>query len=164
KAAERGVRVRFLLDDNGIDDLDDDLVAIDALPQAEVRLFNPFMLRTFKPLGYAFDFVRLNRRMHNKSLTADGALSILGGRNIGDVYFGFGSGVQFLDTDVLVAGPVAEDIGTDFDRYWHSGSAHPVARIVRAPSAGALEILQRDAGEAAASPDGQLYFQRLQDS
>src|SRR3546814_12870137 len=85
----------LLLDDNGIVGLDNDLAALDALPNVEVRLFNPFILRTLKPLGYAFDFVRLNRRMHNKSLTADGATSILGGRNIGDIYFGFGEGVQF---------------------------------------------------------------------
>jgi len=117
KAAARGVRVRLLLDDNGIAGLDDDLASLDALPEVEVRLFNPFILRTAKPLGYLFDFVRLNRRMHNKSLTADGALSIVGGRNIGDVYFGFGSGVQFLDVDVIVTGRAAAEIGTDFDRY-----------------------------------------------
>src|SRR5690606_36214039 len=124
KAGERGVRVRLLLDDNGISGLDGDLAALDALPGVEVRLFNPFILRTLKPLGYAFDFVRLHRRMHNNSLTADGAVSLLGGRNIGDIYFGLGA-VQFLDTDVMVAGVAAADIGADFDRYWHSRSAHP---------------------------------------
>src|SRR3546814_4070745 len=67
KAAGRGVRIRLLLDDNGIVGLDNDLAALDALPNVEVRLFNPFILRTLKPLGYAFDFVRLNRRMHTKS-------------------------------------------------------------------------------------------------
>ena len=143
KASERGVRVRLLLDDNGIGGLDADLAALDALPGFEIRLFNPFILRTPKPLGYVFDFVRLNRRMHNKSLTADGAASILGGRNIGDVYFGFGSGVQFIDTDVLVAGPAAADIGADFDRYWQSGSAHPLDRIVGAADAGALDRLRQ---------------------
>src|SRR3546814_4575280 len=74
--------------------------SLDALPAVEVRLFNPFILRTPKAFGYAFDFIRLNRRMHNKSLTADGAVSILGGRNIGDIYFGLGAGVQFIDADV----------------------------------------------------------------
>lgn len=92
EAAERGVRVRLLLDDNGITGLDNELTALDALPNVEVRIFNPFMLRSLRFLGYAFDFVRLNRRMHNKSLTADGAMSILGGRNVGDIYFGFGRG------------------------------------------------------------------------
>ena len=164
KAAERGVRVRLLLDDNGIRGLDEDLAALDALPEVEIRLFNPFILRTLKPLGYLFDFVRLNRRMHNKSLTADGASSIVGGRNIGDIYFGFGRGVQFIDTDVLVAGPIAADIGRDFDAYWKSGSSHPIARLVDRPGAGALERLIADADAAAASAEGQGYYERLANS
>src|SRR3546814_2958220 len=82
RAAERGVRVRLLLDELGVSGLDSDLAALDALPDVEVRIFNPFILRTPKLLGYDFDFVRLNRRMHNKSLTADGAVSILGGRKL----------------------------------------------------------------------------------
>lgn len=163
-AAQRGVRVRLLLDDNGISGLDSDLAALDALPEVEIRLFNPFILRTPKPLGYVFDFARLNRRMHNKSLTADGAVSILGGRNIGDVYFGFGSGVQFIDADVMVAGQAAADIGADFDRYWHSGSSHPVDRIVGSPPEGALDRLVSNAKDAANSADGKRYFERLRES
>ncbi|MFA5539419.1 MAG: phospholipase D family protein [Gemmobacter sp.] len=164
KAAERGVRVRLLLDDNGIAGLDGDLAALDALPGIEVRLYNPFILRRPKLLGFAFDFIRLNRRMHNKSLTADGAVSILGGRNIGDVYFGFGSGAQYIDMDVLVTGQVAADIGADFDRYWRSGSAHPIDRIVSGPDAEALDRLMADAGRAAASTEGQRYMERLRGS
>lgn len=161
QAAGRGVRIRLLVDDNGIVGLDGDLAALGTLPQVEVRLFNPFILRRLKPLGFAFDFVRLNRRMHNKSLTADGAASILGGRNIGDIYFGIGSGVQFLDADVLVAGRIAADIAADFDRYWESDSSHPIERIVGAPGAGALERLVADADRAAASAGGQLYATHL---
>ncbi len=164
KAAVRGVRVRLLLDDNGINGLDNDLAALDALPDVEVRLFNPFILRTLKPLGYAFDFVRLNRRMHNKSLTADGAISILGGRNIGDIYFGFGEGVQFIDTDVMVAGQAAADIGVDFDRYWHSRSSHPIARIVEEQGQSSLDRLVSDARQAAESTEGRQYAERLRGS
>lgn len=164
KAAGRGVRIRLLLDDNGISGLDDDLAALNALPNVEVRLFNPFIFRAIKPLGFVFDFVRLNRRMHNKSLTADGALSILGGRNIGDTYFGFGGGVQFIDTDVAVAGPAAADIGTDFDRYWQSRSAHPVERIIGLGTRSALDRLIADAQDATGSPEGRLYFEQLQNS
>ena len=164
KAAERGVRVRLLLDDNGISGLDGDLAALDALPNVEVRLFNPFILRTLKPLGYAFDFVRLNRRMHNKSLTADGAVSILGGRNIGDIYFGFGTGVQFIDTDVMIVGKAAADTGTDFDRYWRSGSSHPIARIVGDQGQGSLDRLTSDAKQAGESTEGELYAERLRES
>ena len=133
QAAERGVRVRLLLDDNGIDGLDADLAALNAHPNVEVRLFNPFILRRPKLLGYLFDFRRLNRRMHNKLMVADGAAAILGGRNIGDIYFAYGDGPHYLDTDVLAMGRVAVDAGEDFDRYWASGSAYPAELILPAP-------------------------------
>ena len=134
QAAERGVRIRLLLDDNGIAGLDDDLAVLNAMPTVEVRLFNPFILRHPKSLGYAFDFVRLNRRMHNKALIADGAATILGGRNIGDVYFSYGAGPHYLDTDVLAVGQVAADAAAEFDRYWACRSAYPAERILRAPT------------------------------
>jgi cardiolipin synthase C len=161
RAAARGVRIRLLLDDNGISGLDADLAALDAQPQVEVRLFNPFILRKPKALGYVFDFIRLNRRMHNKSLTADGAVSILGGRNIGDIYFAFGEGIHYVDTDAVVAGQAAADVGTDFDRYWASRSAHPAERILPAPDGGALARLVADARAAADSAEGRLYAERL---
>ncbi len=106
RAADRGVRVRLLLDDNGISGLDAALAALDAHPNAEVRLYNPFNLRRFKKLSFAFDFFRLNRRMHNKSFTVDGHVSILGGRNIGDEYFETGLNPFQVDLDVLAIGAV----------------------------------------------------------
>jgi cardiolipin synthase C len=163
-ASERGVRVRLLRDDNGITGLDRDLAALDALANVEVRLFNPFILRRPKVLGYLFDFFRLNRRMHNKALSADGAMSILGGRNIGNIYFGFGEGVQFIDTDVLVAGKAAADVGADFDRYWSSRSAHPVERILPEPDGDGLGRLAADAAAAASSAEGRIYAARLRQS
>jgi len=87
-AAKRGVHVRLLLDDNNTPGLDDTLQLLDSHPNIEVRLFNPFSFRMLRALGYLTDFARLNRRMHNKSYTADGAVTIVGGRNIGDAYFG----------------------------------------------------------------------------
>lgn len=130
KAAERGVRVRLLVDDNGVPGLDAELAALDALPQVEVRLFNPFTLRDPKLLSYAFDFSRLNRRMHNKAMIVDGAATILGGRNIGDIYFDYGSGVHYFDADVLAIGPVVGDVSQNFDAYWASESAYPAERIL----------------------------------
>jgi len=139
-AAERGVRVRLLVDDNGIAGLDQKLRALDDLANFEVRLFNPFTLRRPKLLSFAFDFFRLNRRMHNKSFTADGAASIVGGRNVGDIYFAFGPDEHFIDTDVLAFGPAAADVSAAFDAYWNSASAYPAALILPAAADGLAQL------------------------
>lgn len=129
-AANRGVRVRLLLDDNGTAGLDTVLAALDQHPNIEVRLFNPFRVRSPKWLGYLTDFSRANRRMHNKSFTADNQATIIGGRNVGDEYFGATDGVLFADFDVLGVGPVVQDVSRDFDRYWASASSYPVAQVL----------------------------------
>ena len=130
QAADRGVRVRMLLDDNGIGGLDATLAALARHPGVEIRLFNPFILRRPKMLGYLADFPRLNRRMHNKSFTADNQATIIGGRNIGDEYFGARQEGLFADLDVLAIGPVVDAVSHDFDRYWDSQSAYPADRIL----------------------------------
>jgi putative cardiolipin synthase len=104
QAADRGVRVRLLLDDNSTQGLDPILAALDSHPNIEVRLFNPFLQRDWRWLGYLTDFGRLNRRMHNKSFTVDNQVTVVGGRNIGDEYFDAGQEVSFVDLDVLVRG------------------------------------------------------------
>lgn len=129
-AADRGVRVRLLLDDNNTTGLDPILSMLDAHPNIEVRLFNPFMHRRFRALGFLTDFARLNRRMHNKSFTVDNQVTIVGGRNVGDEYFDAGQGPLFVDLDAMAIGPVVGDVSKDFDRYWASGSSYPVARIL----------------------------------
>jgi putative cardiolipin synthase len=129
-AAERGVRVRLLLDDNNTSGLDQILLALDAHPNIEIRLFNPFAIRSPRALGYLTDFFRLNRRMHNKAYIADNQVGIVGGRNIGDEYFGAASDTLFVDLDVMTVGPVVQALSRDFDRYWNSASAYPVAAIV----------------------------------
>ena len=129
EAAERGVRVRLLLDDNGVS-MDAKLLELDRHPAIEVRLFNPFSVRQPKALGYLTHFSRANRRMHNKALIADNQAAIMGGRNVGDEYFGATDGVLFADLDVLAAGTVLPELSADFDRYWASASAYPVDRIV----------------------------------
>ena len=129
-AAERGVRVRLLLDDHGTNKMDSALAALDAHPNIEVRLFNPFVFRPFKLFGFVTDFSRANRRMHNKSFTADNAATILGGRNVGDEYFGATDGVLFADLDALAVGSVVPQVSQSFDDYWHSGSAYPLSDII----------------------------------
>ena len=141
-AADRGVRVRLLLDDAGTEGMDDTLIALDSHPLIEVRLFNPFRLRWPKLLGYATDFFRLNRRMHNKSFTADSQASIVGGRNVGDEYFGATDGVLFADLDLLTVGAVVQDVSSDFDRYWASLSAYPVEHIITRPATLSLDELR----------------------
>jgi putative cardiolipin synthase len=139
EAAGRGVRVRLLLDDNGVAGLDGTLAALDAHPNVEVRLFNPFLSRSMRWTGYLTDFSRLNRRMHNKSFTADSQATVVGGRNVGDEYFEAGEGSVYVDLDVLAVGPVVRQVSTDFDRYWSSGSSYPVDRLLP-PAAGPLQL------------------------
>ncbi|HET7365793.1 MAG TPA: phospholipase D family protein [Burkholderiales bacterium] len=134
QAAERGVRVRLLLDDNNTGGLDEALAALDAHPNIEVRLFNPYANRRFRLGELAIDFARLNRRMHNKSFTADNQATIVGGRNVGDEYFGADSPVEFADLDVLAVGAVVREVSASFDAYWNSESAYPVAALI-APAA-----------------------------
>lgn len=162
-AAERGVRVRLLLDDNGIPGLDAVLADLDAMDNVEVRLFNPFTMRRPKQLSYAFDFFRLNRRMHNKSMTADGIATVIGGRNIGDIYFAYGEGTAYFDFDALAVGPAARDVAEDFDRYWASGSAYAAADILpRAP--GGLAELAATAAAAQGSVRGSDYAAAVADA
>ncbi len=130
RAADRGVRVRLLLDDNNTDGLDPILAMLDAHPNIEVRLFNPFTNRRSRVAGYATDFSRLNRRMHNKSFTVDNQVAVVGGRNIGDEYFQAGQGKTFVDLDVLAIGSVVREVSSLFDRYWNSASAYPAASIL----------------------------------
>lgn len=163
-AADRGVQVRLLLDDNTTAGLDESLAALDSHANIEVRLFNPFVQRDWRWLGYLTDFSRLNRRMHNKTMTADNRASIVGGRNIGDEYFGAGQDVAFVDLDVLATGAVVPQVSADFDRYWASASAYPVAELLAKVTPEALERLSMRAMEMAASPSATPYLAALESS
>ena len=134
RAADRGVRVRLLLDDNGTPDLDPELAELNLHPKVEIRLFNPFVLRSPRIASYALDFARVNRRMHNKSFTVDGVATVVGGRNVGDIYFANSAGVNYFDLDLVALGPAAEDAAQDFDLYWASPSSVPADLIL--PAAG----------------------------
>ena len=126
-AADRGVKVRVMLDDINLNEREDLLATLDRHPQIEIRIFNPIPTRGLtKWLNFMGDFSRLNRRMHNKSFTVDGALSIVGGRNIGDEYFDLSDDINFRDRDVLVSGPVVNNIQTSFGQYWNSRWSYPV--------------------------------------
>lgn len=120
RAADRGVRVRLLLDDNRTVGMDKPLAALDAHPGIEVRLFNPLKCRSFRVVDYVGDFSRVNRRMHNKAFIVDNQAAIVGGRNIGDEYFEAGQAAVMYDLDALAIGETVHDISNDFDRYWRA--------------------------------------------
>jgi len=163
RAADRGVQVRLLLDDNNTAGLDPVLAALDAHPNIAVRLFNPFRVRRWRLLGYLTDFKRLNRRMHNKSFTADGQVTVIGGRNVGDEYFDAGQGGApwFVDLDVLAIGPVVGDVSQDFDRYWASASSIPAARVLPRATATSIAGVAADAARVEHHPDAAAYREAL---
>ena len=132
-AADRGVRVRVLLDDWGTAEKKDDAVAaLDAHPNIDILLFNPYVHRSGlgKIAELVTSFARVNRRMHNKQLIADEAAIVLGGRNIGDEYFALG-GIDFQDVDVLGGGPIARESRASFETYWNSRFTRPIASLGR---------------------------------
>ncbi|MDQ2780207.1 MAG: phospholipase D family protein, partial [Pseudomonadota bacterium] len=164
EAAERGVRVRLLLDDHNTQGLDPALSSLDLHPHIEVRLFNPYTLRKLRWLNGLIDFTRLNHRMHNKSFTIDNQATIVGGRNIGDEYFGAGDALLFNDLDVLAVGPVARAVSADFDRYWNCASAVPVARLLSPATPAQLADLLARAADVETSPRAAAYVQAVRES
>ena len=126
-AADRGVRVRLLLDDMDTAGKDEILRKIDAHPNVEIRVFNPFANRNSRVGDFIGDTRRINRRMHNKTLTADSLVTIFGGRNIGDEYFAAAQDVGFGDMDALAVGPIALEVAQQFDLYWNSENSYPIS-------------------------------------
>jgi len=160
-AADRGVRVRLLLDDNDTSGLDTLLASLASHSNIEVRLFNPFVIREPRWIGYVTDFSRLNRRMHNKSFTADNQATIIGGRNVGDEYFGATEGVVFVDLDVMAVGPVVTEVSKEFDRYWASGSSYPVERLLPAVNPATIAELTSSALRVERDPAAVAYMNAL---
>lgn len=126
-AADRGVRVRLLLDDLDTAGKDFGLHLLNSHKNIEVRIYNPFANRGSRAWGFVTDLSRVNRRMHNKSMTADNQATIVGGRNIGNEYFGATSASAFADLDVLAIGPVVEKVSNVFDEYWNSEWVYPIS-------------------------------------
>lgn len=132
RAADRGVRVRLLLDDMDARANNFALAGMDVHPDIEVRLFNPFASRrgtASKMMEAMTAFSRINHRMHNKSWIADNRIAITGGRNVGDEYFAASEQVNFVDTDFAVVGPAVAQLSDAFDRYWNSAAVYPVATL-----------------------------------
>ena len=126
EAADRGVRVRLLLDDIFTTVDDDIFLVLNQHPKIELRLFNPIGRRGVYQLNYLGNFKLANRRMHNKSFTVDNRISIVGGRNIADEYFELLTDTEFVDFDMLAIGPVAAEISVTFDRFWNHRLSVPM--------------------------------------
>ncbi len=132
QAADRGVIVRFLLDDfNNNAALDKHLLRFASHPNIAVRLINPLTHRKFQTLNYLVSLKRINHRMHNKSMTFDRKLSIIGGRNVGNEYLSNDKNTQFADLDVLLIGNVVDDVTHSFDQYWDSGLSYDIETLVK---------------------------------
>lgn len=164
RAAERGVRVRILLDDANTKGLDETIAALDAHPNIEVRLYNPLMQRDARLLNFVTDFARVNRRMHNKSFIADNQVSIVGGRNVGNEYFAAGEGVAFADLDVIAIGPAVREVSNEFDLYWNSPSAYPAALVIPPAGPDAAARLEAKFAEVRADPESVAYIKVLRDT
>lgn len=150
-AAGRGVRVRILLDDLHSTGRDALVMRMAFVPNVEMRMFNPLAGARGSTLGRAFnaldDASRLQQRMHNKLFIADNAMAVSGGRNLGDAYFGKDSRSNFIDLDLLVAGPLVQDLSRSFDTYWNSDRAYPVQSLVTPKE---LDRIRDQAGAAGA--------------
>lgn len=133
-AAERGVRVRVLLDDFHTTGRDALVLGLAFIPNIQMRLFNPLAGSRDSSFSRLFNSIddasRIQQRMHNKLFLADNVLAVTGGRNLGDAYFGNATTGNFVDVDVLAAGPIVQDLSRSFDSYWNNERAYPVQSLV----------------------------------
>ena len=146
-AADRGVKVRFLLDDFFNFPSDRHLWLIERHPNIEVRIFNPISRRGLIVINFLRDFKRANRRMHSKSFSVDRAISILGGRNIADEYFQLNDETLFVDFEVLALGPIVTDISNSFDDYWNHSHSIPFSRVSQISNSINLNIVRKSVAE-----------------
>jgi putative cardiolipin synthase len=166
-AADRGVQVRLLLDDLYVRENEHTLRTLSQHPAIDVRLFNPFQLRSCGALGRAAEFLfagyRVNHRMHNKAWIADGTFLVGGGRNIGDEYFDASSQFNFRDLDLAVSGAAVLEAVAIFQRYWTNRRVRPVEQVaVSHPLSCGLDGLRRMLDDAARSATAASYLQRCQ--
>jgi putative cardiolipin synthase len=167
-AADRGVKVRLLVDDMDARDKNYGFAALDAHPNIEVRMFNPFESRS-GAMRFAFEamgsFDRINRRMHNKTWIADNRIAIVGGRNLGDEYFGASDEVNFVDLDFAMVGPIVRDASASFDRYWNSPLAYPIAMLAqKAVTAESLQALRDKVAAEIGAAEQSKFAQELHKS
>jgi len=158
RAADRGVRIRLLLDDVFTTTDDEGLAVLDAHPNIEVRLFNPVASRgAFFYLSFLTEFKRANRRMHNKSFTVDNGISIVGGRNIADEYFSIRKAGEFLDFDVICAGDAAAAVSATFDTFWNDRLSVPLTFVTGSPETDEIEATRARINASFREADRSIY-------
>jgi cardiolipin synthase C len=163
-AADRGVRVRMLIDDMYGNMADDVWTALDAHPNIKVHLFNPFSRGFPRSLQWITRFKDLNHRMHSKSFTVDNQVTIVGGRNIGDEYFEANPNVAFVDLDVLAIGAVVAEVSEAFDQYWNSDYAYPASALTRPATSEQLAELKDNIELASQEKETARYVEALKSS
>lgn len=165
KAADRGVRVRLLVDDMALANDDKSASALDEHPNMEVRIFNPFSRKVGRTSQFITRFGSVTRRMHNKSFTVDNQVTILGGRNIGNEYFEADPDLAFADLDVLTLGPVAQKVSSSFDRYWNSELSYPASSLVdEPPTSEEIAAARRKLTDFVEGHESSVYIQALKNS
>ena len=130
RAADRGVKIRLLIDDNNAKSTEGIFLALAQHPNIEVKLFNPYRFRKYRALDMILDLKRINRRMHNKSFIADHQVALIGGRNMTNQYYNVSDNYQFSDVDVMLVGTAVKDISHSFDEYWNHEYAYKVQEVV----------------------------------
>jgi len=165
QAADRGVRIRLLVDDMDLAGRDLSAAALDSHPDVEVRIFNPFSRKRGRTSQFLTRMGSVTRRMHNKSFTVDSQATILGGRNIGNEYFEADPDLAFADLDVIAVGPVARDVSTAFDLYWNSELAYPVSVLIgEPPTPEEIARKRQQLDEFAAAQADSVYLEALRNS
>ena len=165
KAADRGVRIRILVDDMDLSGKGLGAAILDNHPNMDVRIFNPFNRNAARAPQLLTRFGSVTRRMHNKSFTVDNQVTILGGRNIGDEYFEADPDLAFSDLDVMVIGPVVDEVSTSFDRYWNSELAYPASVLYGKPiTPGDIEHRRKKLDDFVADQVHSEYLDALRDS
>ncbi|WP_188630422.1 phospholipase D family protein [Oceanisphaera marina] len=162
RAADRGVRVRMLLDDFGHDGQEKLFSALIQHPNISIRLFNPFANRAMPYLDFLTSFSRVNRRMHNKSFIADNQAAIIGGRNIGNTYFAADEYINFSDLDILGVGAFAPEVSAAFDLYWNHKLSIPIQQLERTAHPSALSVIRSQLEAISKSENSSAYLARLE--
>lgn len=162
-AAERGVQVRLIIDDQNGTDLDQTLIALSQHPNFQIKLYNPYKYRYFRVADYLLRAKQINRRMHNKLLIADGFVALTGGRNVSNEYFEASQDFQFSDMDVMFVGTAVTQASQVFANFWTDELSYPVAQMIEKPADHALETQRKHYQQFLSSQRSSARLQKVEE-